>query len=83
MSAAEFTPTLHPVVIDTEPIVTTIKPVNRSPKLTLPIFSGDHLAWQTFHDSVKAAVHNTALKSLITYAHNCMVTPQETLLDSL
>ena len=38
--------------------MTTREPVNRLPKLTLPIFSGDHLAWQTFHDFFKAAVHN-------------------------
>ena len=65
VSAPEFRPTSHPVVSDTEPIVITREPVNRLPKLTLPIFSGDHLAWQTFHDSFKAAVHNnTALNKI-------------------
>ena len=65
VSAPEFRPTSHPVVSDTEPIVTTREPVNHLPKLTLPIFSGDHLAWQTFHDSFKAAVHNnTALNKI-------------------
>ena len=65
MSAAEFRLTPHPVVTDTEPIVTTRESINRLPKMTLPIFSGDHLAWQTFNDSFKAAVHNnTALNKI-------------------
>lgn len=65
VSAPEFRPTPHAVVSSTEPVVTTREPVNRLPKLTLPIFSGDHLAWQTFHDSFKAAVHNnTALNKI-------------------
>ena len=60
VSAPKFRPPTHPVVTDTEPTVRTREPVNRLPKLTLPIFSGDHVAWQTFHDSFKAVVHDNA-----------------------
>ena len=31
--------------------------ISRLPKLTLPIFSGDPLTWQTFWDSFNAAIH--------------------------
>ena len=38
---------------------------SRLPKLTLPVFSGDPLNWQTFWDSFNAAVHtNPALGSI-------------------
>lgn len=41
------------------PIVSLQPPnVNRLPKLTLPIFSGDPLTWQSFWDSFDAAVHS-------------------------
>ena len=34
------------------------EPVSRLPKLSLPNFSGNPLAWQSFRDSFDAAVHN-------------------------
>ena len=33
----------------------------RLPKLNLPYFSGDALMWQTFWDSLSAAVHNNQI----------------------
>ena len=44
------------------PTVSTGHCVSRLPKLSLPYFSGDPLAWQTFWDSFDAAVNsNTSL----------------------
>ena len=71
MTSSTTISTHSPVVTSTTehsrtPIVST-HPQNASrlPKLTLPTFSGDPLAWQTFWDSFEAAVDsNPALSSL-------------------
>ena len=57
-TAPEFAPTRTSVMTDTPPMAATREPVNRLPKLTLPIFSGDPLVWQPFHDSFDSAIHN-------------------------
>ena len=57
-TAPEFAPTRTSVTTDTPPIAATREPVNRLPKLTLPIFSGDPLMWQPFRDSFDSAIHN-------------------------
>ena len=43
------------------PPPTRREPVSSLPKLNLPIFSGDPLMWQSFHDSCDAAVHNNPM----------------------
>ena len=71
MTSSTTISTHSPVVTSTTehsrtPIV-SIHPQNASrlPKLTLPTFSGDPLAWQTFWDSFEAAVDsNPALSPL-------------------
>ena len=57
-TAPEFAPTRTSVTTDTPPMAATREPVNRLPKLTLPIFSGDPLMWQPFRDSFDSAIHN-------------------------
>ena len=57
--------------------------VTRLPKLSLPTFSGNPLAWQTFWDSFDAAVNSNPTlveyRSLTTYKHNYKMMQQKQL----
>ena len=63
VSAAEFVPPQHPTMPATQPIThpaTTRPSVSRLPKLSLPIFSGDPFVWQSFWNSLEAAVNSSS-----------------------
>ena len=67
VSAAEFLPPQNPTVREPPaqlltPPPTARQPVSRLPKLNLPTFSGNSLAWQSFWDLFDAAVNSNTTR---------------------